>query len=435
MTKFLSIALLFAASAFGQFTNATKIRGSSICSPFTPLTDTFVLTYNATTRCWGPTAGAAGPTGPTGPTGATGATGAAGPVGNASQGNITPVTVNGNVTSDQALQEIALPAGYLNTLKQQTIFNSSGIFTIAVAQTPTLTFKLKLCTVSGCGSGTVVTLVSIATAATVAATNNPWNMTLSTGTSAVGASGTLIVHGFAAVDIGALATAAETVYNDGNTAVSSTIDLTAALFADWTVTTSSGNAGNTFTQQNAGVMTPGGSAVTSVFGQVGAVPNLSGDVTTSGSSAATIAALAVTNAKIANATIDLTAKVTGVLPAANIAAALSSSTSVNGTSIPSSVTLTQTIASGTSALGTSAIASAACATVVTTTATGTASTDAITWIPNGSIKAVTGYVPLTAGGLSITGYPTTNAVNWDVCNWTTSSITPGAVTLNWRVTR
>jgi len=109
--------------------------------------------------------------------------------------------------------------------------------------------------------------------------------------------------------------------------------------------------------------------------------------------------------------------------------------SVNGTVIPSSVTLTQTIASGTSALGTSAIASGACATAVTTTATGVASTDAISWNPNGSIKAVTGYIPSTAGGLTIAGYPTTNAVNWDVCNWTAASITPGAVTLNWRVTR
>lgn len=95
----------------------------------------------------------------------------------------------------------------------------------------------------------------------------------------------------------------------------------------------------------------------------------------------------------------------------------------------------QTIASGTSAMATGAITSATCATVVTTTATGTASTDAIEWNPNGSIKAVTGYVPLTTGGLTIAAYPTANAVNFDVCNWTSSSITPGAVTLNWRVVR
>jgi hypothetical protein len=93
------------------------------------------------------------------------------------------------------------------------------------------------------------------------------------------------------------------------------------------------------------------------------------------------------------------------------------------------------IASGASPLGTSAIASTTCSTVVTAAATGVASTDAIIWTPNASIKAVTGYTPLTTGGLSITVYPTTNNVNFDVCNWTASSITPGAVTLNWRVIR
>lgn len=50
-----------------------------------------------------------------------------------------------------------------------------------------------------------------------------------------------------------------------------------------------------------------------------AITALTGDVTAIGPGvvAATIAALAVTNAKIANTTIDLTAKVTGALPVAN----------------------------------------------------------------------------------------------------------------------
>lgn len=98
-------------------------------------------------------------------------------------------------------------------------------------------------------------------------------------------------------------------------------------------------------------------------------------------------------------------------------------------------TVSYTIASGTSALGTSAISSAACATVVTTTATGTATTDVIGWGFNGDPHAVTGYVPLTAGMLTIIAYPSANNVNFLVCNNTTSSITPGAVTLNWRVAR
>lgn len=97
--------------------------------------------------------------------------------------------------------------------------------------------------------------------------------------------------------------------------------------------------------------------------------------------------------------------------------------------------VTQTIASGTSVLGTSAIAANACATVVTTTATGTASTDTITWSPNADISGVTGYGITSTDGLKIYPYPTTNNVNWRVCNGTAASITPGAVTLNWRVVR
>jgi hypothetical protein len=69
------------------------------------------------------------------------------------------------------------------------------------------------------------------------------------------------------------------------------------------------------------------------------------------------------------------------------------------------------------------------------TATGVAGTDAIDWTPNASIKAVTGYAAGTSGGLSIVPYPTAGFVNFDVCNWSSNPITPGAVTVNWRVSR
>lgn len=103
--------------------------------------------------------------------------------------------------------------------------------------------------------------------------------------------------------------------------------------------------------------------------------------------------------------------------------------------LPTSGTLSYTVASGTSALGTSAISSATCATAVTTSATGTATTDVIWWGFNGDPTAVTGYVPLTSGMLTIIAYPSANNVNFKVCNNTSSSITPGAITLNWRVVR
>lgn len=133
------------------------------------------------------------------------------------------------------------------------------------------------------------------------------------------------------------------------------------------------------------------------------------------------------------------------LPSANPTAGqtmvFAAPTSVNGVSqavgtwaTPGTGT-TVTVASGTATLGTTAIASGACATVVTVTATGAASTDSIIWNPNASIKAVTGYAPSTSGGLNVAAYPTSGNVSFDVCNSSASSITPGAVTLNWRIVR
>jgi hypothetical protein len=54
---------------------------------------------------------------------------------------------------------------------------------------------------------------------------------------------------------------------------------------------------------------------------------------------------------------------------------------------------------------------------------------------NADPTGVTGYAPVTTGMLTIIKYPTSGTVNFKVCNLTSSSITPGAITLNWRVTR
>lgn len=97
--------------------------------------------------------------------------------------------------------------------------------------------------------------------------------------------------------------------------------------------------------------------------------------------------------------------------------------------------LTSTVAAGTSALATGAITSATCATAVTTAATNTATTDVISWGFNGDPTGVTGYTPVTTGALTIFAYPSANNVNFKVCNLTSASITPGAITLNWRVAR
>jgi hypothetical protein len=94
-----------------------------------------------------------------------------------------------------------------------------------------------------------------------------------------------------------------------------------------------------------------------------------------------------------------------------------------------------TVANSTAVLGTSPISSGVCATAVASAGSGIATTDTITWGFNGDPTAVTGYAPTVNGMLTIIVYPTTNNANFKVCNNTSASVTPGAITLNWRVVR
>jgi hypothetical protein len=98
-------------------------------------------------------------------------------------------------------------------------------------------------------------------------------------------------------------------------------------------------------------------------------------------------------------------------------------------------TATQTIASGTIALATAAIASGACATAQTSTAVGVVTTDSVIASFNGDITGVTGYTAATSGSLRVDIFPTAGNVSVRVCNNTLNPITPGSVTLNYRVVR
>lgn len=100
-----------------------------------------------------------------------------------------------------------------------------------------------------------------------------------------------------------------------------------------------------------------------------------------------------------------------------------------------SATIPRVVASGTSALGTGSISSGACAAAVTTSATGTFTTDDFLADFNADPTGTTGYQASASGMLTIIKYPTANNVNFAVCNNTASSVTPGAITLNWRVVR
>jgi hypothetical protein len=97
-----------------------------------------------------------------------------------------------------------LKPGALNTVNKMLKVEGAGIYTTQSAQTPTLTFKVKLCTVSGCGSGTVITACSWTTAATTASVTNSWYIDYcKIGTISTGATGTVIGKGRADVQIGA----------------------------------------------------------------------------------------------------------------------------------------------------------------------------------------------------------------------------------------
>ena len=162
--------------------------------------------------------------------------------------NVTAVTAT-NPSAEAVLQELSIGAGFLNVLRQPFLIRGAGFYTTAAAQTPTLRFRVKLCTVSGCGSGTVVTLFDLtSTASTASQTNDNWHIDIVAVTNATGATGNLKVHGPLSVDLGAATTSADTVFVDTNTATSANIDLTAALFIDFTVLMSSSNASNAVTE-------------------------------------------------------------------------------------------------------------------------------------------------------------------------------------------
>ena len=158
---------------------------------------------------------------------------------------------------------------------------------------------------------------------------------------------------------------------------------------------------------------------TTVVADTGAANNYISAISTAG---------AITKSRPACATLSDSTTLCSTSPGTGVATAIATNLSAAGG-------LTTTIASGTSAMGTGAISSATCATVVTTTATNTATTDVVLAGFNGDPTGVTGYIPATAGMLTIIAYPTSGNVNFKVCNNTTSSITPGALTLNWRVVR
>ncbi len=95
---------------------------------------------------------------------------------------------------------------------------------------------------------------------------------------------------------------------------------------------------------------------------------------------------------------------------------------------------TATIASGSQALATAPITAQTCATVIPISAAGVLSTDTIDINFNADVSAVIGYA-VTGNLLTILVYPTADTINIKVCNRNDSDVTPGAATVNYKVTR
>ena len=165
--------------------------------------------------------------------------------------SVAPVTVAANVTTDQLLMSCTLSANLLNVVGRTLKVTTASIYSTPAASVSQMTEKIKLCTVSGCGSGTVVTLVSIQSSAlgTIAVTNNAIQLPVFFTTQTAGASSTYEAHGCLNIDLNASISGADTVFCDTNTAVSAAIDSTAQLFLQVTGAFSTASASNSWSER------------------------------------------------------------------------------------------------------------------------------------------------------------------------------------------
>lgn len=165
--------------------------------------------------------------------------------------NVTPVTVAANVTTDQNLQACTLSANTLNVVGHTLKVYVAGNFSTATASTASLTFKVKFCTVSGCGSGTVISPITTTTGATTALTASSlfFSQTSLITTQTAGASSAYEAHGSLLIDLSATAATPDSSYGDTNTTTVGTIDSTGAIYLQVTVAASAGSTSNSFTER------------------------------------------------------------------------------------------------------------------------------------------------------------------------------------------
>src|SRR6266478_5249505 len=169
--------------------------------------------------------------------------------------NVTPVTVNANVSTDQNLMAATIPANCLSTVNRTVRIWVAGVYSTPAASTSAIRIKVLLCSVSGCASGNIATLINIVSTAigTLQVTNNAFNLTAWSTTQTLGAASRSEAHGVFSIDLGATTATADSVFNDVNTATiagsPSDIDFTAQNFLQVTIAASVASGSNSFTER------------------------------------------------------------------------------------------------------------------------------------------------------------------------------------------
>ena len=160
-------------------------------------------------------------------------------------------TVAAATSADQNLQTLPLGAGVSNVAGATFHYTSGGDYTTGASGNGTMTFKLKACTVAGCGSGTVVTLATFGPTAAQAINTSasPWMIDIYCAVSATGASGSYRCYGNLTTQLTATTTAAGNTYTAMTTGA--TVDSTVAENLQLTVADSGASANNSFSGREA----------------------------------------------------------------------------------------------------------------------------------------------------------------------------------------
>ncbi|SRR6266403_1514858 len=156
--------------------------------------------------------------------------------------NVTPVTVNANVATDQNLMSVSIPAGTLNRVGRSLRLWLAGMYSTPAASTTAIVVKAKL------GALTLATWTSTALAG-IQATNDQFNVSANFTTQTGGATAAFEGHGNLIIDLGVGNTVADTIFADVNTTTISSVDLTAAQTLQITIAFTVASASNSATQR------------------------------------------------------------------------------------------------------------------------------------------------------------------------------------------